>query len=320
MSGPRALRVTALVHAALAVAFLGLMQLDASVVDGAPAWLKPFKFAASLALFSATLAWLLPELRSAPAVTRWLPGLAIAVSFIELFAIALQAGRGRLSHFNLVTWPDFAIYAVMGVAIFSLWGGLVALARAAWREPFEHPVLGDGIRFGLVLTCVGALVGAAMSAPRSAQLEQAFAEHRLVVMGSHVVGASSGEAALPVTGWSRDRGDLRVPHFLGLHALQVLPLAAWWLSRRRTLDVASARRAVRVVAALYAVLLAATFVQALLGRPLVPQPRLAAVSNADAKAVGMVAATGAPCGRSTHTASCWPTANLSSVPSASSRE
>ena len=65
---------------------------------------------------------------------------------------------------------------------------------------------------------------------------------------------------MPGTGWSREHGDLRVPHFIGLHAMQVLPLFAWLLGRNRPTLVVLAGTA---YAGLYVILL----MQALRGRP-----------------------------------------------------
>jgi hypothetical protein len=48
------------------------------------------------------------------------------------------------------------------------------------------------------------------------------------------VGAPDGGPGLPFVGWSRSHGDLRIPHFLGLHAIQLLPLFCWLFARRNT--------------------------------------------------------------------------------------
>ena len=69
------------------------------------------------------------------------------------------------------------------------------------------------------------MTGGLMTRPTAAQLEAARAGERMTIAGAHTVGAPDGGPGLAGTGWSTEHGDLRVPHFVGLHALQVLPLA-----------------------------------------------------------------------------------------------
>ena len=77
-----------------------------------------------------------------------------------------------------------------------------------------------------------------------------------------------------MVGWSTVGGDLRIPHFIGMHALQLLPLLAvllGWLGRRwRPLaDDRVRTRLVVVATAAYGAVLALVTVQALAGQSIV---------------------------------------------------
>ena len=68
-------------------------------------------------------------------------------------------------------------------------------------------------------------------------------------------------------GWARDGGDLRVPHFFGLHAMQAVPLCAVFLPKR--LDNIYACALVVLFSAIYAAGCIFTFFQAVGGWPFI---------------------------------------------------
>ena len=105
-----------------------------------------------------------------------------------------------------------------------------------------------------------------MTRPTGEQLAEAKATSRLAIAGAHTVGGPDGGPGLPVTGWSRQHGDLRVPHFVGLHAMQLLPIVPLVLLRRR--DEAARVRLTLAAAGGYAVAFVALLLQALWGMPL----------------------------------------------------
>lgn len=273
--------------AAAAIVFGVLMLVDPRVIEGAPAWLKPLKFAVSTAIYTATLAWMVRFLPDWPRLVRWAAAVTAWVFVVEVALIALQAARGTLSHFNTSSGFDGSIFSVMGVAIAAQTVAAIAVTIALWRQKFADRAMGWALRLGMTLAVAGASVGGMMTQPTAAQLAHARETKQLPRVGAHTVGAPDGGAGLPGTGWSLAHGDLRVPHFVGLHAMQVLPLVAWLVARRRgTRD--STRVGVVVGAAVsHAALFTVLLTQARMGQPLIA-PTGAVASALAIWAVGTV--------------------------------
>lgn len=289
--GSAPLTATALLMiGALAVAAVGML-VDPRTITGAPAWLKPAKFAASIAIYTATLAWifsLIPEWVRTRRVVGWMTAVVLVV---EMAIIAGQAFRGTTSHFNVGTALDGVLFSIMGLAIVTQTLTSIAVAVALWRQQFEDRALGWALRFGMTLTIVGALTGGLMTRPTAAQLEAARAGERMTIAGAHTVGAPDGGPGLPGTGWSTQHGDLRVPHFIGLHALQALSIVAIVLARRRVSDAVRVRLIV-TAAASYGALFVILLVQALRGQSLVT-PDATTITLVAVWALGTAAAAAA---------------------------
>jgi hypothetical protein len=251
---------------ALAVSLAGVW-VDPRMITGAPAWLKPVKFAASMAIYTLTLSWVftyLPAWRRTRRIVGWTTAV---VMVLELIVIDLQAWRGTTSHFNVGTTLDATLFSVMGAAIVLQTLTSVAVAVALWRQPFADRALGWALRLGLSLTIIGAATGGLMTRQTAAQLDEARATRRIAIAGAHTVGAPDGGPGLPGTGWSREHGDLRVAHFVGLHAVQVLPVVAL-LIRRRIGPEAALVRLTMTAAASYSALFGILLWQALRAQPL----------------------------------------------------
>ena len=285
----RPLTAVAAVMIVMLVPFVVGLFLDPRTITGAPAWLKPAKFALSTAIYSLTLAWVFRALPGWPrmrAIVGWTTALVFA---IEVAIIGAQAWRGTTSHFNIGTPLDAVLFAVMGTLILVQTVASVAVAVALWRErTFDDRALGWAMRLGITLTIAGASLGGLMTRPTAAQLEAARTTQAMAVAGAHTVGAPDGGPGLPGTGWSREHGDLRVPHFVGLHALQALPVLVVVL-RRRGWPESQRVRAVIVAGAAYAGLFAVLVAQALRGQSIL-QPDATTLAMFAAVAIASAAA------------------------------
>ncbi len=242
--------------------------LDDRRLTGVPIWSKPLQFSLSFGMYAVTLAWLISRLQR-PRLRRFAhrAGTVIAlVTALEMVAIVGQVIRGRQSHFNTATPVDAAIYAGMGVLVVILFLATIAVGVALLREsPVGDRATTWAVRLGLGTSVLGMAVGFLMVVPRSSQNAAAG------IRGSHSVGVPDGGPSLPLVGWSTTGGDLRVPHFIGLHALQALPLLALLLAVVPAAASLTARTRVRltlVAAAGYLGLFVLSLWQALRGQPL----------------------------------------------------
>ncbi|GIE93084.1 hypothetical protein [Paractinoplanes rishiriensis] len=236
---------------------------DARILTGAPIWLKPWKFAVSFVLYAFTLAWMLSVLPRRSRLAEIAAVIIVAVSFVEMAIIVVQAARGTTSHYNASTPLNAVLFSVMGTSILVLFLahlliGVIALIQRIPDRPARYAIL-----LGLGVSLLGMLAAVPMVTPTEAQMMQG-------VTGAHSVGVPDGGPGLPITGWSTTGGDLRIGHFVGLHALQALPLLAFLLARYggRRLDAVHRARLILVAGGAYAVLVMLLTWQALRAQPL----------------------------------------------------
>lgn len=242
-----------LVMAGSAVALVVAAVVDQRTLLGAPLWFKPLKFALSFALYAPALAWMISLLRRPGRTARGAGWVVVIASALEMAIIVGQAALGKRSHFNVDTAFDAALFSVMGATVVVLWLATAVIAVLVIRERGVDPAATAAVRAGLVVGLVGAGLGFA-----------------LVANGGHSVGVPDGGPGLLFTGWSTTGGDLRIGHFVGMHALQLLPLLAALLGAIpvRRLDPRGRHDLVRIAAVAYSAAITLITWQALRGQPL----------------------------------------------------
>lgn len=191
----------------------------------------------------------LPHKRRRTPLLRATVWTAVATGAFEAVYITWQGAVGQPSHFNTSTPFHTAMFILMGMAALLFTATSLPVAHQLWRHADGMaPAYRLGAVLGLLLTfAAGAGGGVAISAH-----------------GGPLVGAAAGPG-LPLTGWSVTGGDLRVAHFLGVHAQQVLPLVGYLLG------VAGGRHASAAVAlatAAYLGLVGLALARAYAGLPL----------------------------------------------------
>lgn len=257
------------------LALFGLLW-DARVITGVNAWFKPLKFGLSTLMYCASIYWLGSFLKSSRLLgsINWIIS---GVLWLELVIIVLQVLRGTSSHFNVSSLLNGTLWSMMGIAISILWLANFVLAILLMRQRFAEPVLALAIRLGLILTIIGMALAFLMTSPTAQQMASWKAGAAVTVAGAHTVGLADGGEGLPFFGWSTQGGDLRIPHFLGMHALQVIPLLALGILRHQSQRKRQEKRNKRLIwlaSLAYGAMLAIVTQQALRAQPLLQPDRL----------------------------------------------
>ena len=230
------------------------LGLDARTVNGINVWVKPAKFLVSFTVYYATLAWVfgyLPPAAQKSRAGRFVIRAALGAGFLEMVWLTLAAANGVPAHFNFASRAWMLAYQLAGVgSVMLITATLVqGIMVARERESPIAPALRTALVLGAVVAFSATLITAGFMASGT---------------GHWVGGVKDDAAGLALLGWSRTGGDLRVAHFLALHAQQFIPFVGLLLvaaGRPR------ARSAVVLASMGYVALITFTFVQAMRGAP-----------------------------------------------------
>ncbi|MBO0589960.1 hypothetical protein I2486_00940 [Cellulophaga sp. E16_2] len=230
----------------LSIVCIVLTKITSTQINGVNAWFKPFKFAVSIGLYSWTMAWYCHYLSDFN-VTPFNYIVLILFGF-QLAYIIFQASKGQLSHFNSSTPTYSILYSLMGlsavlITLYTAYTGLLFFTQSFPNLPSYYVW---SIRLGILIFVVFSF-------------ERGLMGSRM----NHSVGAINDNSNLWILGWSKTVGDLRVSHFIGMHALQLVPLLSFYIFKNT--------KATIVISILYGLLATTTLIQALKGKPIFTQ-------------------------------------------------
>ena len=286
----RPLLVLAAAMGVLVVVCLVGLVVDPRESLGVNVWEKPLKFAISTAVYAVTWSWLMGQLQRFQRVAWWAGTISAILLLIELVIITGAAAAGITSHFNVSTPVSTALWSIMAASIGTLWVATFVVSIILFRNSLGDRARTLAIRAGALIALAGMALAFLMTGPTAAQLDDWQG-----IAGAHTVGLADGGPGLPLLGWSTVAGDLRIPHFIGMHALQAIPLALILieLTARRIAvlrDVDVRYRLVAIVSAAYVAVLAVLTWQALRGQSIVAPDAATATATLVIAALALAAA------------------------------
>ncbi|WBB69531.1 hypothetical protein [Micromonospora sp. WMMD812] len=207
------------------VSAVGLI-VDDRLLLGESVWVKPMKFGFAMGVYGLTLAWLLSKLSKGRRLGWWLGTVFAVAGLLDVGAVVYAAAHGTFSHFNNDAEPVaetvrtvFSIGVAPLLLITLIIAVLVLIQRTGDRAMTRALRAGLGLAIASMVVALW-LSNSAGATPRT--LTDANG-NPVSMNGGHGIGDPDGNGMF-LTNWSTTGGDLRVPHFVGLHAIQVLLL------------------------------------------------------------------------------------------------
>jgi hypothetical protein len=255
--------------------------VDDRLIMGESVWLKPLKFGFAMGVYGLTLAWLLSKLRKGRRLGWWLGTVFAVAGLLDVGAVAYAAAHGTFSHFNQNTdLVAQTVQTVFSFGIMPLMLTTLVIAILVLIQRTGDRAMTRALRAGLGLALASMVVALwlSMSSGGTPRTVTDANGQPVAMAGGHGIGDPDGNG-MPLTHWSTTGGDLRVPHFVGMHAIQVLLLVTAVLgvlaTRRRWLGDERVRAQLVGVAGLsYTGVFAVLSWQAWRGQPLIHPDQL----------------------------------------------
>ncbi len=242
-----------MIHFVGAIACIPGIFIDDRVLLGLNVWVKPMKFLISGGIYILTLGYLITLYPYSNRKKHIFRNIASWTLLFEVAIIVGQGIRGVQSHYNVSSPLDAILFGLMGILIaINVLQMVWFLIDTARLKLNTTKAIQWAIFLGWAIIIAGSWVGGQM-----------------ISQLAHNVGVADGGPGLPLVNWSTVAGDLRIAHFFGLHGLQIIPLFAFWLSRKWNTTTKNQILAVTVFGLLYASWIAFTFYQAKQAMPLI---------------------------------------------------
>jgi hypothetical protein len=169
----------------------------------------------------------------------------LASSSVEVGLIAVQAWRGRASHFNVMEAGDAAIFGLMGTAVGFMSLCLLGLLIWSFIERPADPSVRMAVIAGLLLVTTGLGIG-----------------QWIITLGVDYVEA---RGAVPDTVTYGSAGVAKFPHAIAFHGIQLFILAAVTVGSGSNPD-ASRKGVMRLVVVSYTAILVFASLQTVAGQ------------------------------------------------------